>query len=140
MIVADTGGILALLNRDDEHHERVAALFRARQRECVLPWAILPEVDYMASTRLGRHVATAFCQDVAEGLFRVDWSGSRDASRASELIARYADLEIGLVDAVVMAQAERHRATTIVTTDARHFRAVHLELPSPPALVPLDPA
>jgi len=40
---------------------------------------------------------------------------------------------------VVMAQAERHKARIIVTTDERHFRAVRLTLKHPPRLVPLDP-
>jgi predicted nucleic acid-binding protein len=51
----------------------------------------------------------------------------------------YGALKLGLVDAVVMAQAERHRARVIVTTDARHFRAVSLRIQTPPRLVPLDP-
>jgi hypothetical protein len=37
-----------------------------------------------------------------------------------------------------MAQAERHRARIIVTTDARHFRAVRLKLDPRPELVPVD--
>jgi len=42
------------------------------------------------------------------------------------------------VEAVVMAQAERHQATAIVPTDERHFRAVRLAINPPPRLVPLD--
>jgi hypothetical protein len=38
-----------------------------------------------------------------------------------------------------MAQAERHAAEIIVTTDARDFGAVELECPRKPRLVPLEP-
>jgi predicted nucleic acid-binding protein len=77
-------------------------------------------------------------EDVRDGQFRLDANAARDLPRAAALLARYRDLRIGLVDAVVMAQAERHRADAIVTLDARHFRAVRLNLPKPPRLLPLD--
>lgn len=139
MIIADTGGVIALLDRDDRHHEAVARLFLDRRGSWVLPWAILPEVDYLASTRLGEPVARAFAQDLRDGLFRVDASVDRDLPRAVELLERYRDLGLGLVGAVVMAQAEFHEARVIVTTDARDFRAVRLAIDPPPRLVPLDP-
>lgn len=137
MIVADTGGVIALLDRDDRHHGAVRRFFET-DPDWILPWAILPEVDYLAAKRLGEHVARAFVEDLREGLFAVDSNVVRDLPRAAELLTRYADLELGLVDAVVMAQAEHHGAHVIVTTDARHFRAVHLSIDPPPRLFPLD--
>lgn len=137
MIVADTGGVLALLNRDDRHHEGVRRLFE-REPDWILPWAILPEVDYLATKFLGSAVARAFVEDVREGLFSVDSSLEQDLPRAVELLSTYDHLKLGLVDAVVMAQAERHQARVIVTTDARHFRAVKLAIRPAPKLVPID--
>lgn len=138
MIVADTSGVLALLDGNDPHHGAVRGLFEAHGPSWVLPWAILAEVDYLARKRLGETVADAFVEDVGDGLFAVDAQVGKDLPRASELLATYPDLRIGLVDAVVMAQAERHRARVIVTLDARHFRAVRLAIAPPPRLVPLD--
>jgi hypothetical protein len=138
MIIADTGGLIALLNRNDAHHAVVRDLHERESRAWLLPWAVVPEVDYLARTRLGDPVARAFAADVRDGLFAVDAQLGRDLPRACELIERYADLALGLVDAVVMAQAERHRASIILTTDARHFRAVRLKLDPAPRLVPLD--
>lgn len=140
MMIADTGGILALLNRNDAYHDVVRALHDREGAKWVVPWAVLPEVDYLASSRLGSSVASAFAQDVRDHMFAVDAQIDRDLPRACELLERYADLELGLVDAVVMAQAKRHRARVIITTDARHFRAVRLKLDPTPRLVPLDPA
>jgi uncharacterized protein len=138
MIVADTGGILALLDRNDRHHAAVRAFFEREGGRWILPWAILPEVDYLATRHLGPDVARAFAADVRDGQFRLDAGAARDLPRAVALLECYHDLRIGLVDAVVMAQAERHRADAIVTLDARHFRAVRLNLPKAPRLVPLD--
>jgi predicted nucleic acid-binding protein len=138
MIVADTGGILALLDRKDRHHQAVRELFEREGGLWILPWAILPEVDYLAARHLGPDVARAFVEDVRDGHFRLDANAARDLPRATALLERYRDLRIGLVDAVVIAQAERHRATTIVTLDERHFRTIRPNTPKPPRLFPLD--
>jgi predicted nucleic acid-binding protein len=138
VIVVDTGGVLALLDRNDRHHAAVRLLFEREGGRWILPWAILPEVDYLASRNLGPDVARAFAEDVRDGQFRLDANASRDLPRAVALLTRYRDLQIGLVDAVVMAQAERHRADAIVTLDARHFRAVRLNMQRPPRLLPID--
>lgn len=140
MIVADTGGILALLSRRDVHHAAVRAFLERERRPWIVPWAVLPEVDYLATTRLGPHAASAFLSDVARGVFVVGDEVSLDLARAMVLQERYRDLALGLVDSVVMAEAERLRAQAIVTIDARHFRAVRLEIDPPPRLVPLDPS
>jgi predicted nucleic acid-binding protein len=138
LIVADTGGILALLDRDDRHHSKVKRFFTESRSVWTLPWAILPEVGYLATKKLGDKVAVAFLHDIKGGHFLVDAHVARDLPRALALVERYADLGMGLVDAVVMAQAERLRASVIVTLDERHFRAVHLALKMQPRLVPLD--
>ena len=44
--------------------------------------------------------------------------------RIGELVARYADLPLGTVDASVVAAAERLGVTAIATTDRRHFSVV----------------
>lgn len=138
MIVADTGGILALLDADDKHHRAVAELFQETGASWMLPWAILPEVDYLASTRLGTRVAEAFVEDLRDGLFVVDGAIARDLPRAAELLDQYRALRMGLVDAVVMAQAERHSAAAILTLDEKHFRAVRWTTRTPPSLYPAD--
>jgi predicted nucleic acid-binding protein len=138
LIVVDTGGVLALLNRSDVHHAAVREFHERHGAAWVIPWAVLPEVDYLASTRLGHGVSLAFAQDVRDGMFTVDEHLGRDLGRACELLEQYASLQLGLVDAVVMAQAERWRVDMIVTTDLRHFRAVRLKLPITPRLIPAD--
>ena len=136
MIVADTGAILALLDADDRHHATLRALFERDRRAWLLPWAVLPEVDYLALTHLGRPVEQAFLDDVAEGAFVIDWGVVRDLERARELDRRYRSLQLGLVDTIVMAVAERRKAEAIATLDERHFRPVTLR--GQPRLLPRD--
>ncbi len=136
MIVADTGAILALLDADDEHHGALREIFERQRRAWLLPWAILPEVDYLAPTQLGRRVQQAFLDDLVSGAFVVDWGVPDDITRARDLDRRHGGLELGLVDGIVMAIAERRRAEAIATLDERHFGAVKLR--HRPKLLPRD--
>lgn len=47
-----------------------------------------------------------------------------DYTRSVELVRRYADLGLGLVDASVVAIAERLNVVTIATLDRLHFTVV----------------
>ena len=136
MIVADTGAILALIDADDLHHETLAALFDADPGAWVLPWAILPEVDYLLATHVGLDAAALFRADLASGAFTVEWGRDDDLQRAHALCAQYRGLDLGLVDATVAAVAERLRADAIATVDLRHFGALRLN--GGPRLVPRD--
>ena len=136
MIVADTSAVLALLDRSARHHRALRRAFERHPEEWVLPWAILPELDYMAARMLGTEVADALREDLAEGRLAVEWGDPADLVRALELDRSHAALALGLVDGVVMAIAERLGARAIVTLDERDFGAVTLA--GEPALWPRD--
>ena len=136
MVVADTGAVLALLDSDDRHHRALRTVFEERPSAWRIPWAVLPEVDYLATTQLGQHVAQAFLDDLAEGRFIIEWGDEADLLRARELCKRYKDLALGLVDCIVIAVAERRRADAIATLDLRHFGVVKMR--TKPRLIPRD--
>lgn len=136
MIVADTGAILALLDKGDRHHAAVRELYDDRPDDWLLPWAILPEVDYLVSSALGARAQDAFMDDLAEGSFVVEYGKASDIARAHAINRKYRTLRLGLVDAVVIAIAERIRAEAIVTLDLRHFSAVTII--GTPLLLPRD--
>lgn len=136
MIVADTGAVVALIDADDRHHQTLRELFQSRPSDWVLPWAVLPEVDYLLGRRVGSGARSAFCEDLAAGAFVVEWGTPGDLVRARDIERRYASLQIGLVDGVVAAVSERIGADAIATLDVRHFGA--LELNGSPRLVPRD--
>ncbi len=136
MIVADTGAILALLDRDDRHHNVVKDAYTTNPGAWVLPWAILPEVDYLVGSQLGRRAQDLFLSDLEAGAFAVEWGRETDLAAATRLCGRYPDLGLGLVDAVVISTAERLNAAAIATLDLRHFGAVAIE--GNPKLLPRD--
>ena len=136
MIVADTGAILALLDSGDRHHAAIRDVYDQRPEAWLLPWAILPEVDYLVASHLGARAQEAFLEDVAEGSFAVEYGRHQDVVRAHAIGRKYRTLGLGLVDTVVIAIAERVRAEAIATLDLKHFGAVKIE--GSPPLFPRD--
>ena len=136
MIVADTGAVYALIDARERHHAALRRLFEKDPEAWVLPWAILPEVDYLVGKHLGARVEEEFQNDLAEGLFGVAWGDEADLAEARKIARRHRALRLGLVDAVVMAMAERLKAEAIATLDVRDFGAVALK--GSPKLYPRD--
>ncbi len=136
MIVADTGAVFSLLDADDRYHGPLRKLFENDPAAWVLPWAILPEVDYLLSAHAGRRAEQVFLNDLADGRFSVEWGSDSDLDGARRLDGKYRTLGLGLVDSVVIVTAERLRAEAIATLDLRHFGAV--EIRGEPRLLPRD--
>jgi uncharacterized protein len=136
MILADTGAVIALIDKDDRNHQPLHELFVSDPVRWVLPWAILPEVDYLLAEHIGREVEEMFVRDLGAGSWQVEWGTRADLQRANELLRQYAELEIGLVDAVVIAIAERLRVEAIATLDLHAFAEV--EIIGSPRLIPRD--
>jgi predicted nucleic acid-binding protein len=116
-ILADTSGILVLLDADDPQHAAASRYIG----ELVLPVSVLCEVDYLATARLGPHVSRRFFAGLSRGDMRVLEVGFQDMVRASEVMQTYADSEVGFVDASLVALAERYKLRRVLTLDKRHF-------------------
>jgi uncharacterized protein len=136
VIVADTGAIIALIDADDRYHRSLRVLYQSNPEAWVLPWAILPEVDYLLAAHVGRRAEEAFVADLAAGSFAVEWGDEDDLAEANRICRRHKALGLGLVDAVVMSVAERLRPDAIATLDLRHFGAVPIR--GNPKLLPRD--
>lgn len=136
MIVADTGAVIALVDADDLHHRALRKVFESDPDRWVLPWAVLPEIHYLLMSHVGEKTEEAFAYDLAKANYRVAWGDDADLERAHEICRKHGDLRLGLVDATVMAVAERLKASAIATLDLRHFAAVRIR--GRPKLFPRD--
>jgi hypothetical protein len=99
-----------------------AALVGSLGRELVIPDPVAVEVDYLVRSRVGSDPARLFLRSLAEGEHSVGFLTPGLLRRAVEIDALYADLDLGLADASVMAYAERHDLP-VLTFDYAHFRA-----------------
>jgi predicted nucleic acid-binding protein len=136
VIVADTGAIIALIDADDRHHRELRRVFEKDPGAWLLPWAILPEVDYLVGAHVSVAAQEAFLADLADDGFRVEWGSETDLVEANRISRKHRSLRLGLVDAVVIAVAERLGAEAIATLDVRHFGAVPIQ--GNPRLLPRD--
>ena len=123
-LVLDTGPILALLDAGDPAHERAVAMVDEVHEDLVVPGCVLVEVDYWAHKLLGAEAWDVFVEDVATGAYRLEPLTLADLRRAAELEREYDDLDLGLVDASVIALCERLGETKVATLDRPDFSVV----------------
>lgn len=123
-LIFDTGPLLAALDAADPDHPACAALVTATAEDRVVPTLVLAELDYWCSRRLTPTAWLTFLDDVLAGAYRVEAPTASDLRRCRELQDRYGDLALGVVDASVVALAERLGESKVATLDHRHFRAV----------------
>jgi hypothetical protein len=88
------------------------------------PWSVVFEVAGLASHRLGARVVAGFAESVASGELSVVDVEVHDMARAAALVRDYADTRLGLVDATVVAVAERLGVRTVASFDWRHLGVV----------------
>ena len=91
----------------------------------MVPAPVLPEVDYLTATRMGTGPIIALLDDISRGAFTVDDLEIRDYARVREVVDRYADQDVGFVDASVLAVVERLEEPKLATLDHRHFSVLH---------------
>lgn len=123
-LVLDTGVLLAGMDADDDHHGPCRALIRDARELRVIPAPVLPEVDHFMRLRLGHVAFRDLLTEIRRGTYSVEDTTSADYDRVDELVAIYADLGVGFVDAAVLAVVERLGETKLATLDHRHFRVM----------------
>ena len=121
MIIADTSGLLALFNRREPAHERVALAVAEAPGPLVVSPFVVAELDYLVATRLGVDAELAVLRELAAGAYEISSLGPGDLEVCAEVVARYRDQEIGVTDASLVVLARRHQTRTILTLDRRHF-------------------
>src|SRR5205807_10342546 len=109
-------------DRSDGWHRRVREYVQTSPETLLAPATIIPEVAYLMRARIGIGAEIAFAAALATGELAVEDVGARDWTRAHELLVAYEWL--GLVDATIIAIAERLKMRKLATTDRRHFGAV----------------
>ncbi|MGY4100988.1 type II toxin-antitoxin system VapC family toxin [Nocardia sp. R16R-3T] len=124
MIVVDTGPIVALVNRRDDHHTACRELLLNAPGPLLVPAPVFTEAAILLERRCGPAAELAFLQDVAEGTYTVVDTTTEDLDRIRQLVDKYSDLPLGTVDASVVAVAERFPATAVATLDRKHFSIV----------------
>ena len=123
MLLVDTNVLLAAADTSAPEHQLCAALLDART-DLAVAAPVAVETAWMIESRLGPLAEAAFVASVAANEIELIDLTAHDWARCVELITTYHDLRLGLVDASVIAIAERLELTTIATLNRRDFAVV----------------
>lgn len=124
MIVCDTGVLITAVDSNDRHHRACADVFAGRGDSLVVPASVVVEACWLLHRYVAPGREVELLQAIAAGELVVEPLEARDYRRAASLLATYADLQLGVVDATVVAVAERLGVTELATVDRRDFTVV----------------
>jgi uncharacterized protein len=124
VVVVDTSVIFAVADSSDADHDDCEELLSTFAGELVVPTPVVVETSWLIESRLGPAAEAKFLRAVTSGeLVRQDLADG-DWERVLALVETYADLGLGLVDASIVAVAERLGTTVVATLNRRDFNVV----------------
>jgi predicted nucleic acid-binding protein len=122
LAIVDTGPLYAVVDADDQDHERCRAALERADLELVVPALVVAEAAYLIGRRLGPGIEAAFVRSLAD--FEVEAPRADDWPEIADLVDRYGDFPLGTTDASVAVLAGRLDTNLILTLDRRHFGAL----------------
>lgn len=123
-VIVDTGIIYALADVKDSWHKKSVEFLNGFNGRLIVPSMVIPEACYLLNTYLGQNAELGFINSISNRELAVEHFNSEDLTRCIALLKKYNDLNLGFVDASVIATAERLKICKIMTTDKRHFSVV----------------
>jgi predicted nucleic acid-binding protein len=121
MLIVDAGPLYAAAARRDRNHQRSIELLGSAPRPLLVPALVVTEVAYLLGDRIGPHAELAFARSLERGELLVEPVLDSDWPRIAELNQ---EVPLGIVDASVVARAERRGLDAIATLDHRHLATV----------------
>ena len=122
-VFLDSSGYLALVNRNDAHHDEARSSWTRLTDEHWHTFTtnfVIAEAHALFLARLGQASATAFLRQFGQSSTTVVRVSARDEERARSIIFQYGDKGFSLTDATSFAVMERLRIGAAFTFDS-HF-------------------
>ena len=124
MILIDAGPLVALVDADDQYHEKCVDCLKNLREPLVTVWPPLIEAVYLLGDlpRAREAVWEMLARGVVQ-LLRLDLA---DIPRIRELMTKYADRPMDLADAALVRVAEREGIRRVFTVDRSDFSVYRL--------------
>lgn len=123
-IIIDTNIIYSLIDRADRNHSDIKRFFLENDNFLyLLPSPAIVEICYLVSNRLSPHLEIEFLEEINRN-FHLEPIKDIDILRIIEILKKYENLNIGYVDASIVAIAERLKINKILTLDRKHFELI----------------
>ena len=123
-ILVDAGPLVAVLDRDDAHHEACVAALRTIRDPLVTVWPALTEAMCLLGFAWERQ--RALWEMIETDILRLLPLDHVDAPRMRALMEKYRDLPMDMADAALVRVAEREGIRRVLTLDQRDFSIYRL--------------
>jgi uncharacterized protein len=114
--IADTGFVVAFLNRDDRYHDWASELGRGVSEPLLTCEAVLAETAFQVES-VGRVLAL-----LQDGFLKVAFDLTKNVEEVLELAERYRDRTPDLADLCLIRMSELHDHLPVLTVDESDFR------------------
>lgn len=116
--LADSGPLLALFDRRDAHHERVAEFLKANaDLRLVTTLAVVTETAVLLASRVGRGAQLDFLEWVERGGLALVAMEAGSLRRVIGIVRKYGDLPLDFADATLAELGERLGIDSMLSVD-----------------------
>jgi uncharacterized protein len=124
LILVDAGPLVAVVDADDQHHDKCVAALKQIHEPLATAWPAFTEAMYLLTDL--PTAQDALWEMLARGAVAVLPLNLDDIPRIRELMRKYADRKMDLADAVLVRIAEREGIRKIFTIDRKDFNIYRL--------------
>ena len=136
MILVDTGPLVALIDQDDQHHQRCVATLPALPGPALLTtWPCFTEAMYLLGRAGGLPAQDELWGFLADGLVQLHACDTMECERMRALMHQYRDTPMDLADASLVSAAEVVGETRIFSVDS-HFHVFRINGTQPFVVLP----
>jgi len=114
--IADTGFVVAFLNRSDKYHDWASAIGRAVSDPLLTCEAVLAETAFQVES------ADAVLGLLRTGFLRIGFDLAKNIEEVGVLAERYRDRTPGLADLCLIRMSEIYSELPVLTVDESDFR------------------
>ena len=114
-VLIDTGALIAVLSKRDQHHDWARSNFESLTSPCLTCEAVLSECFFLLGrTPSGKKVFSSLLE---RGIVVVDFSFRDQLGDTLRLIQQYRDTPMSFADACMVRMSELHPDSAVFTTD-----------------------
>lgn len=120
-VILDTGPLVALINRDDAHHEWALAKFQSIPWPAISCEAVICEASYLLERMQPGNGAVHVLSFVASERLSLPFNLENEAARIAGMMAKYASVPMDFADACLVRLAETTPGSIVLTLDSDFF-------------------
>jgi len=118
-VLVDTGPLVAILSRADEHYELCVNVLRSIAGPLFSCWPVITEAAWLL--RSDQRAVQQLLRSVSRGFPVLLPLVESEADKIADVMHKYGDLQPQLADAALVHLAQREGIDTIFTLDRRDF-------------------